>query len=106
MKGKSFMEKRNENNFLYRVKTALMIPLEDKFVDEEVILHIASCESLLVSMGVPQNVAESDNPLVEGLILIYVKTFFGFKADGSVRELPANFDLLARQLVLTHTEEG
>jgi hypothetical protein len=99
------MEKRNADNFIYRVKTALMIPLEDKFADEEINLHISSCENLLTSMGVPQSVSESDNPLVEGLILIYVKTFFGFKSDGSVRELPANFDLLTRQLVLTHLEE-
>ncbi len=93
------MEKRNADNFLYRVKTALMIPLEDKFVDEEIKLHISTCENLLTSMGVPQPISESSNPLVEGLILIYVKTFFGFKSDGGVRELPANFDLLTRQQV-------
>ena len=98
------MSKRKPDEFLIRVKKALMITAEDTFADDEIKLHIESCCQYLISTGVTESVVWSDNPLVEGLILIYVKTFYGFKQDGSVKELPANFDLLVRQLVLTSTE--
>ena len=98
------MSKRKPDEFLIRVKKALMITAEDTFADDEIKLHIESCCQYLISTGVTDSVVWSDNPLVEGLILIYVKTFYGFKQDGSVKELPANFDLLVRQLVLTSTE--
>ena len=98
------MSIRKQDEFLLRIKKALMITAEDTFADDEIKLHIESCCQYLSSTGVPASVVESDNPLVEGLILIYVKTFYGFKQDGSVKELPANFDLLVRQLVLTSTE--
>ena len=99
------MSKRKPDEFLIRVKKALMITAEDTFADDEIKLHIESCCQYLISTGVTESVVWSDNPLVEGLILIYVKTFYGFKQDGSVKELPTNFDLLVRQLVLTSTEE-
>lgn len=95
------MAVRDETNFLIEVKKALMIPETDTFADSEISLHIASCVSLLISIGVSEEVARSDNALVKGLILIYVKTFYGFKNDGSVKELPSNFDLLVKQLALT-----
>ena len=98
------MSKRKPDEFLIRVKKALMITAEDTFADDEIKLHIESCCQYLISTGVAEDVVWSENPLVEGLILIYVKTFYGFKQDGSVKELPANFDLLVRQLVLTSTE--
>lgn len=99
------MAERNLDTFLTKIKKALLIPSEDSYADDEIKLHIDSCCQLLISTGVPSSIVSSNNPLVEGLILIYVKTFFGFKADGSVKELPSNFDLLVRQLVLSCEEE-
>ena len=96
---------RDKDRFLQRVKLSIMIPEADTIADEEIKLHIASCERYLISLGVPSYEAISDNPLVEGLIIVYVKTFFGFKADGTVKELPSSFHLLARQLCLT-TEDN
>jgi len=40
-------------------------------------------------------------PIVDSLILIYCKTFFGFKNDGSVKELPKSFEMLIKQLSFT-----
>jgi hypothetical protein len=39
--------------------------------------------------------------MVSTLIIIYVKTFFGFKNDGSAKELPKTFDMLVGQIALT-----
>lgn len=100
------MNKREPDKFLIKVKKALLIPKEETFADDEISLHINACEVLLATAGIPMSVCCSDNPLVEGLILIYVKTFFGFKNDGSVKELPSNFDILLRQLALTIKEES
>lgn len=91
---------------MLKVKKALLIPSDETFADDEINLHIESCCQLLISMGVPSSIVLSDNSLVDALILIYVKTFFGFKADGSVKELPSNFDLLVRQLVLSVEEDS
>ena len=98
------MSVRNDDNFLIRIKKTLLITAEDTFADDEIKLHIEACCQLLITTGVPTTVVASDSALVEAIILIYVKTFFGFKSDGSVKELPANFDILLRQLVLTSTE--
>ena len=98
------MNTRNNDEFLIEVKKALMIPPKESFADSEIKLHIESCSRLLKTIGVPANTVDSDDPLVMGLILIYVKTFFGFKNDGSVKELPSNFDLLVRQLALSSEE--
>jgi len=92
---------RDENQFLSEIKKALMLNESDTFADDEINLHISSCETLLVSMGLSMEMAKSDDSLVKGLILIYVKTYFGFKTDGSVKELPSSFDLLVRQALLT-----
>ncbi len=99
------MSKREPDKFLLRIKESLMIPAKDTFADNEIKLHIETCSQLLITAGVPASVVWSDNPLVEGIILIYVKTFFGFKNDGSVKELPASYQLLVNQLVLTAKEE-
>ena len=92
---------RDTSEFLTKVKGSLMIPASDTFTDEELQLHIESATELLISMGISEDLANSNHPMVEGLIIIYVKTFFGFKADGSVRELPNSFKVLVHQLCLT-----
>lgn len=97
---------REHDQFLQKVKRSLMIPTEETYADDEINLHINACEVLLTTVGIPSSVAKSDNALVEGLILTYVKTFFGFKNDGSVRELPSNFEILLRQLSLTVGEDA
>lgn len=86
---------------LSRVKRALLIPESEGYADDEISIHIASCRRLLMTAGIPEGTAGSDDdPLVLALVLIYVKTNFGFKGDGSARELPKTFDLLLRQLCL------
>ena len=97
---------RDNASFLVKVKKALMIPSEETYADDELKLHIDSCSALLCSAGIPATVCNSENGLVEGLILIYVKTYFGFKNDGTVRDLPANFEILLRQLALSIKEES
>lgn len=98
------MNIRNDDDFLIEIKKALMIPAMETYADSEIKLHIESCCQLLISIGVDKSTVRSDNPLVKGLILIYVKIFFGFKSDGSVKELPSNFELLVRQLSLNSEE--
>ena len=98
------MNIRNDDDFLIEIKKALMIPAMETYEDSEIKLHIESCCQLLISIGVDKSTVRSDSPLVKGLILIYVKTFFGFKSDGSVKELPSNFELLVRQLALNSEE--
>ena len=92
-------------NMLELMKKALLIPATENYADDEISLHIASCRQLLVTAGVPREIAESDsNPLVKALITIYVKTNFGYKSDGTVKELPKSFELLLRQLCLSSAE--
>lgn len=88
-------------NIKNKVKKALMIPLEETYADDEITLLIKSCYELICSAGGSLDIVSSENGLVEVLVLIYCKTFYGFKNDGSVRELPPSFDFLLRQLVLT-----
>lgn len=83
------------------VKKSLLIPLEETYADDELNSLIGACKELIKSSGVDENVVNGDNKIVESLVLIYCKTFFGFKNDGSVKELPSSFDLLLRQLALT-----
>lgn len=88
-------------NMLTIVKKSLLIPVTENYADAELSVHIASCRQLLITTGVPREIAESDNDaLVKALIIIFVKTHFGFKSDGAVRELPKSFDVLLRQLCL------
>ena len=89
------------NKIKVSVKKSLMIPTDDLESDNELTLHINSCFSLIRSAGCSDTLIMSGNGLVEALVLIYCKTFYGFTNDGSVKELPSSFDLLLRQLVLT-----
>ena len=92
-------------NMLNLMKKALLIPATENFADDEINLHIASCRQLLVTAGVPREISEGDdNPLVKALITIYVKTNYGWKSDGTVKELPKSFDVLLRQLCLHNPE--
>lgn len=100
------MANRDKGKFLTSIKKSLMITDSDSFSDDEISLHINACMVLLETVGIPKDVCASDNPLVEGLIMIYVKTFYGFKSDGSVKELPKNFETLLRQLSLTVKEDS
>lgn len=87
---------------LNTVKKALLIPLVETYADEELQSHIEACKELLRSVGVADDVVNGEGvPIVDSLILIYCKTFFGFKNDGSVKELPKSFEMLARQLSFT-----
>lgn len=82
---------------LEMVKKSLLIPLVEDYADIELMSLIDSCKDLVKSTGVSKEVIEK-NRIVESLVLIYCKTFFGFKADGSVKELPKSFDMLLTQL--------
>ena len=94
-------------NILETMKKALLIPATEHYADDEILIHIVSCRQLLVSAGIPSEVAESDdNPLVTALITIVVKTHFGFNSNGEVKELPKSFDVLLRQLCLHRPEVG
>ena len=93
-------------NMLEKMKKALLIPATEHYADDEIETHIASCRQLLVTTGVPREIAESDDPLVKALITIYVKTMYGWKSSGEVKELPKSFDVLLRQLCLHSPEVG
>lgn len=87
------------------VKKSLLIPLEESFADSELESYIDSCKELLISSGIDPAIVNSEaNNMVNNLIIIYCKTFFGFKNDGSVKELPKSFDMLLSQLALTKGE--
>lgn len=87
---------------LNTVKKALLIPLVETYADEELQSHIEACKELFRSVGVADDVVNGEGvPIVDSLILIYCKTFFGFKNDGSVKELPKSFEMLVRQLSFT-----
>jgi hypothetical protein len=84
------------------VKKALLIPLSESFADDELSSHISSCKSYLETCGInPSYINDESNPMVSTVIIIYVKSFFGFKNDGSAKELPKTFDMLVKQLALT-----
>lgn len=88
------------NNLLTKVKKALLIPEEETFADDELMDHIQSCMALMSSTGIKDDVIEK-HPMAHSLVVIYCKTFFGFKIDGSVKELPDSFNALLKQLSLT-----
>ena len=82
---------------LEMVKKSLLIPLSEDYADLELMSLIDSCKDLIKSTGVSENVIDN-NKIAHSRVLIYCKTFFGFKADGSVKELPKSFEMLLRQL--------
>lgn len=79
------------------VKQAVMLGTE-AFADLELTALINSCLSLITSTGVKEE--DLNQPEVESLVLIYVKTFYGFNSDGTVKELPQSFYLLLKQFSL------
>ena len=84
------------------VKKALLIPLTETYADEELLSHIEACKEIIRYVGVADDVVNGEGvPIVDSLILIYCKTFFGFKNDGSVKELPKSFEMLIKQLSFT-----
>ncbi len=86
------------------VKKALLIPPQvETYADDELNTHINSCKHYLLSCGGvdPSYINDESNPMVSTVIIIYVKTFYGFKNDGSAKELPKSFDMLVGQLALT-----
>jgi|SRR5690554_6830989 len=84
------------------VKKSLLIPLEESYADSELESYISSCKEFLVSSGIKQELVNNEtDPIVMSLIIIYCKTFFGFKGDGSVKELPKSFNMLHNQLAIT-----
>jgi len=84
------------------VKKALLIPLSETYADDELSTHISSCKAYLTSCGIdPSYINDETNPMVSTIIIIYVKTFFGFKNDGSAKELPKACDMLVGQIALT-----
>ena len=84
------------------VKKSLLIPLSETYADEELLSHIEACKELIRSVGVADEVVNGEGvPIVDSLILIYCKTFFGYKNDGSIKELPKSFEMLVRQLSFT-----
>jgi formyltetrahydrofolate synthetase len=83
-----------------------MIPNDEIFANDELLTLIEGCKSYLKYSGVdPSFIDEQKDKRVESLILIYCKTFYGFKSDGSVKELPKSFDYLVSQLALSSKEE-
>lgn len=88
---------------LAKVKRSLLIPDTETFADGEIEILISSCKELISSTGVSNDTIENSEMALT-LILIYCKTFFGFKTDGSVRELPSSFYTILNQLAISRGE--
>ena len=86
-------------NLLPLVKKSLLIPETETFADLEITALIDSALALVKSTGVSGTALESKE--VATIVIIYVKTFFGFQNDGSVKELPEAFYFLLKQVSLT-----
>ncbi len=86
---------------LETVKKALLIPVDEHYADTEITAYIDACKELIISAGVSETIVNHPHPAVVTLVVIYCKTFYGFKSDGSVKELPKSFDMLLKQLLLT-----
>ena len=91
------------DSLLTKVKRSLLIPESETFADGEIEILINSCKELISSTGVSKDAAETSEMALT-LILIYCKTFFGFKTDGSVRELPSSFYTILNQLAISRGE--
>ena len=87
------------DSLLTKVKKSLLIPESESFADGEISILISACKELISSTGVSDDTMESSE-VVLTLVLIYTKTFFGFKSDGSVRELPSSFYTILNQLAI------
>ena len=88
------------DSLLTKVKKSLLIPESESFADGEISILISACKELISSTGISEATIESSE-VVLTLVLIYTKTFFGFKSDGSVRELPSSFYTILNQLAIS-----
>ncbi len=86
-------------DLLIVVKKSLLIPEAETFADLEISALIDSALALVKSTGVSESAIETKE--ITALVVIYVKTFFGFKSDGAVKELPEAFYFLLKQVALT-----
>jgi len=86
---------------LLKVKRSLLIPDEETFADGEIKTLIKACKGLISSTGVSNDIINKSE-IVTTLVIMYCKTFFGFKSDGSVRELPQSFYTILNQLAISH----
>ena len=91
-------------NYLELVKNALGIPTSNTKVDITLNNLISASLELLRGAGVSEKYLINADPLVASFVIIYTSTNFGYKADGSLKELPKHFDLLLRQLSLTKND--
>ena len=91
------------DSILIKVKRSLLIPDNETYADGEINILIESCKELISSTGVKSEVVDSSE-IALTLILIYCKTFFGFKSDGTVRELPPSFYTILNQLAISRGE--
>lgn len=92
-----------KDSLLNKVKKSLLIPEAEDFADEEIKTLIRSGLDLISSTGVSKDVLRR-NETVQSLVIMYAKTFFGFKSDGSVRELPTSFYTILNQLAISKGE--
>ena len=84
------------------VKESLGIVESNHDVDNELNALIEASKELLRSSGVSEKyLVGSLDPLISSFILIYVASSFGYKSDGSLKELPKHFDFLLKQIALT-----
>jgi hypothetical protein len=89
-----------KEELLTLVKSSLLIPASEHYADTELKTLIDSCLFLISSTGVNTSATTLISP-ISGLVNIYVKTFFGFNHEGSVKELPNSFYFLLKQLSLS-----
>ena len=91
------------DSILLKVKRSLLIPDSETYADGEINILISACKELISSTGVSRDVID-ESEIALTLILIYCKTLFGFKSDGSVRELPSSFYTILNQLAISRGE--
>jgi len=91
------------DSILTKVKKSLLIPESEDYADGEINILINSCKEIISSTGVSSETIETSE-IALTLVLIYCKTFFGFKSDGSVRELPGSFYTILNQLAISRGE--
>lgn len=92
-----------KDSLLTKVKRSLLIPDSETYADGEINILINACKALISSVGISREVVETSE-IVLTLIFIYCKTLFGFKSDGSVRELPSSFYTILNQLAISRGE--
>jgi len=91
------------DSVLLKVKRSLLIPDSETYADGEINILINACKELISSTGVSKGVVD-ESEIALTLIFIYCKTFFGFKSDGTVKELPSSFYTILNQLAISRGE--